>query len=190
MLKSTYSRLTTILYLFLAFSVFAFVIMKMESVGRIASHREQFAKAPPFPQVIHGKRIQWVPDEIVRSMAGKIQPSRVDHIIVANVRVEKASSISQLITALNKSVRLKGDPFHESGHGSVLAPQFLLIFFRSDNGVQRDPLEIICYPDLYEGQFPGMDGGTFCPEFQDAMRNAGIPNQYLLLNHKKNPWIE
>lgn len=158
------------------------------------------SSSPAFPTKIGGKSVVWIPDEKIRNIAKSVDPLDVESIVLSGggatgvpgtVTITSRNKIALLLRSFDSAVKLKepyllfpSDPgrpiFGGPVYGSILK-DYLYINLYPNTPSTRKVTNVIphfdFYSDVYEGSYPGMSGGAVSPEFQDALRQIGIPKK-------------
>lgn len=135
----------------LAWSVF--VIAMLAGLSQIATVLRKKAKTPPFPGVVAGRQVRWVPDEKVRAFGRAMRVEDVQYVTVFGKNISDPELIAHFrdgfLNALKLQVPRPNDlaPDGQSRPASsgLFAPHYVSVIFKSSSGT---PAKSVDYPSI------------------------------------------
>lgn len=148
----------------------------------------------PFPTVVNGEQVRWIPDKETRAVAAGLTPDDVVRIefygcgssgVPQQVEITRKELIALFMKGLSKALKREDEPFlrhgiHTTKYGSTMTvnpSDKLFLVFLPPGGGPLQFRETIFLADVLEGERKFSPKGTISPEFQTALRTAGIPSK-------------
>jgi hypothetical protein len=147
--------------------------------------------SPPFPSVIRGKPVTWIPDAEVRAIVRDLQPQDIAELVLrgggrtgapswTSLVIREPHKVALFLDGMRVAVRRDGDTCSRDwGMTSPRDwPDSLTLRLRRFRSGELEERKIYFFADILEGsQYLMPCYGTVSSRFQDALRAAGIPTR-------------